>query len=229
MEFCVDSEIFKLFPGIRFVCVIAKGIDSGKINKEAIEHMLHEGWSVAGKASVQYGNPQSHPNIKPVSYTHLFTPQQFGEKAVTIIDGSKRKVVRTNATEYSHILFEENINMGAHDTYWSSTCLLYTSRMGSSGADNLFHSPVVGFIQRFCQLKEAGQLTNGIPVFIFQHVRVRVILQEFAGISMMECHNECAHNLFLMRKAENTGIGRKVSAVTGVAVIVDKHAGIMEE
>ena len=65
MEFCVDSEIFKLFPGIRFVCVIAKGIDSGKINKEAIEHMLHEGWSVAGKASVQYGNPQSHPNIKP--------------------------------------------------------------------------------------------------------------------------------------------------------------------
>ena len=50
-----------------------------------------------------------------------FTPQQFGEKAVTIIDGSKRKVVRTNATEYSHILFEENINMGAHDTYWSST------------------------------------------------------------------------------------------------------------
>lgn len=65
MEFCVDSEIFKLFPGIRFVCVIAKGIDSGKINKEAIKHMLHEGWSVAGKASVQYGNPQSHPNIKP--------------------------------------------------------------------------------------------------------------------------------------------------------------------
>ena len=65
MEFCVDSEIFKLFPGIRFVCVIAKGIDSGKINKEAIEHMLHEGWSVAGKASAQYGNPQSHPNIKP--------------------------------------------------------------------------------------------------------------------------------------------------------------------
>ena len=43
MEFCVDSEIFKLFPGIRFVCVIAKGIDSGKMNKEAIEHMLHEG------------------------------------------------------------------------------------------------------------------------------------------------------------------------------------------
>ena len=30
-------------------------------------------------------------------------------------------MVRTNATEYSHILFEENINMGAHDTYWSST------------------------------------------------------------------------------------------------------------
>ena len=105
----------------------------------------------------------------------------------------------------------------------------HVRRMGSSGADNLFHGPVICFIQRFCQLKEAGQLTNGILVFIFQHVRVRVILHEFAGISMMECHNECAHNLFLMRKAENTGIGCKVSTVAGVAVIVDKHASIMEE
>ena len=58
-----------------------------------------------------------------------FTPQQFGEKAVTIIDGSKRKVVRTNATEYSHILFEENINMGAHDTYWSSTPVVETVQL----------------------------------------------------------------------------------------------------
>ena len=65
MEFCVDSEIFKFFPGIRFVCVAAEGINPEKINTEAIEHMLREGWKIAGQAAFMYGNPQSHPNIKP--------------------------------------------------------------------------------------------------------------------------------------------------------------------
>ncbi len=65
MEFCVDSEIFKFFPGIRFVCVAAEGINPEKINTEAIEHMLREGWKIAGQAAFMYGNPQFHPNIKP--------------------------------------------------------------------------------------------------------------------------------------------------------------------
>lgn len=65
MEFYVDDAIFKLFPGIRFVCVVAEGINPEKINMEAIEHMLREGWKVAGHAASMYGNPQSHPNIKP--------------------------------------------------------------------------------------------------------------------------------------------------------------------
>lgn len=65
MEFCVDSEIFKFFPGIRFVCVAAEGINPEKINTEAIEHMLRDVWKIAGQAAFMYGNPQSHPNIKP--------------------------------------------------------------------------------------------------------------------------------------------------------------------
>lgn len=59
MEFYVDDAIFKLFPGIRFVCVVAEGINPEKINTEAIEHILREGWKIAGQAAFMYRNPVS--------------------------------------------------------------------------------------------------------------------------------------------------------------------------
>lgn len=64
MKFTVDKEIFQLFPGLRIVTVVAKGMGA-PTEEEAITRLLMEGWEAAGKAAGEYGNPQSHPNIKP--------------------------------------------------------------------------------------------------------------------------------------------------------------------
>lgn len=64
MEFHIDEQIFSLFPGIRFVCVIAQGMNAHP-DTDVIHQSLTAAWANAGAAATAYGNPQSHPYIKP--------------------------------------------------------------------------------------------------------------------------------------------------------------------
>ncbi|MCL1982653.1 MAG: phenylalanine--tRNA ligase beta subunit-related protein [Clostridiales bacterium] len=63
MRFRIEDEIFKAFPGIRVVAAYAENLkvkDPGGIRDE-----LAGAWQHAGEEGARYGNPQSHPNIKP--------------------------------------------------------------------------------------------------------------------------------------------------------------------
>ncbi|MGI6766179.1 MAG: B3/4 domain-containing protein [Lentihominibacter sp.] len=62
--FNVDKEIFELFPGLRIVTVVVKDMPRC-IDPGGIEELMNEAWQIAKAAAVEYGNPQSHPLIKP--------------------------------------------------------------------------------------------------------------------------------------------------------------------
>lgn len=63
MNFTIEKEIFKFFPGMKIVAVEAKGIV--KADGEKIKSMLDKGWKTASAAAVRHTNAQSHPFIKP--------------------------------------------------------------------------------------------------------------------------------------------------------------------
>ena len=64
MNFSVEAKIFEYFPGMRLVAAAAYGLhlpeDRGPVAAD-----LDEAWAMAAAAASAYGNPQSHPNIKP--------------------------------------------------------------------------------------------------------------------------------------------------------------------
>ena len=64
MNFSVEAKIFEYFPGMRLVAAAAYGLhlpeDRGPVAAD-----LGEAWAMAAAAASAYGNPQSHPNIKP--------------------------------------------------------------------------------------------------------------------------------------------------------------------
>ncbi len=64
MRFLVEEDIFKHFPGMRIVTVVAKNIKL-KQKDEEIDQMLKKAWRFAANEATAYGNPQSHPSIKP--------------------------------------------------------------------------------------------------------------------------------------------------------------------
>lgn len=63
MYFEIDKKIFEHFPGMKVVTLLAKDL-AGDVDKEQVDKVLNEAWISAGKASTEYGNPQSHPYIK---------------------------------------------------------------------------------------------------------------------------------------------------------------------
>ena len=63
MKLIIESDIFKYFPGIRIAATHAR-IKSIK-DPAGIGAYLSRAWRLAGEEGVRFGNPQSHPNIKP--------------------------------------------------------------------------------------------------------------------------------------------------------------------
>eukprot|EP01096_Ripella_sp_DP13-Kostka_P008385 TRINITY_DN311_c0_g1_i1.p1 TRINITY_DN311_c0_g1~~TRINITY_DN311_c0_g1_i1.p1 ORF type:complete len:879 (+),score=509.66 TRINITY_DN311_c0_g1_i1:169-2637(+) len=67
MEFGVQSEVFKIFPGLRVVFVVAKGVKVGQEGqKEAVVERLGKAWAKATTAAVKAGNAQNHANVAPL-------------------------------------------------------------------------------------------------------------------------------------------------------------------
>ena len=64
MNFAVEEKVFACFPGMQLPVVVARGVDNNGINAE-ISKELALAWVSAGKAAAEFGNPQSHPAIKP--------------------------------------------------------------------------------------------------------------------------------------------------------------------
>ena len=63
MKLRIEKDIFRYFPGIRIATAQAR-IKSIK-DPAGIDEYLKKAWRFAGEEGVKYGNPQSHPNIKP--------------------------------------------------------------------------------------------------------------------------------------------------------------------
>jgi DNA/RNA-binding domain of Phe-tRNA-synthetase-like protein len=63
MKFSVESEIFKLFPGMRIVTAIAKGLKA--VNTDKLTDEMSLAWQNAAAEAAKYENPQSHPYIAP--------------------------------------------------------------------------------------------------------------------------------------------------------------------
>ena len=63
MNFHIEKELFKYFPGMKIIAVYAENI--GEADTEKIADMLSKAWQTAGAAAKKYGNAQSHPYIKP--------------------------------------------------------------------------------------------------------------------------------------------------------------------
>ena len=63
MEFVIEPEIFRRFPGIHIVVAVAQGLDNENDNPK-VTARWREAWSGAAESAV-YGNAQSHPRVKP--------------------------------------------------------------------------------------------------------------------------------------------------------------------
>lgn len=64
VDFFVEADVFEYFPGMRLVVAAAEGM-SLPAGTEPVAAFLRDSWRIAAEASTAYGNPQSHPNIKP--------------------------------------------------------------------------------------------------------------------------------------------------------------------
>jgi DNA/RNA-binding domain of Phe-tRNA-synthetase-like protein len=63
MKFKVESEIFNAFSEIKIIVACASNIKVA--DARGIDNYLNRAWRHAAEEGVLYGNPQSHPNIKP--------------------------------------------------------------------------------------------------------------------------------------------------------------------
>jgi DNA/RNA-binding domain of Phe-tRNA-synthetase-like protein len=64
MRFEIEKNIFEHFPGMKIVVAVANDIPP-TADTVKIKAALDEAWRIAAAASAEYGNPQSHPYIKP--------------------------------------------------------------------------------------------------------------------------------------------------------------------
>lgn len=99
--------------------------------------------------------------------------------------------------------------------------------LSGRGADEAGNALFMAFIESFGQSQEKGHHTNFLHLQVRKNADMGIGLQEFAGIAMMESADEGAHDLFSVGPAEYVGIGGDVSAMPGMAVVVDDGAGIM--
>jgi DNA/RNA-binding domain of Phe-tRNA-synthetase-like protein len=64
VNFTIDGKIFSCFPDMKLAVVVARDVDN-QFPRPEIQTELRQSWISAGKAAQEYGNPQSHPRIKP--------------------------------------------------------------------------------------------------------------------------------------------------------------------
>lgn len=64
MNFTIAEEIFTCFPDMKLAVVVARDVNN-QFSSSEIQTELKQSWISAGKAAEEYGNPQSHPKIKP--------------------------------------------------------------------------------------------------------------------------------------------------------------------
>jgi DNA/RNA-binding domain of Phe-tRNA-synthetase-like protein len=64
MRLTFHRPLFDLFPGMRVVVAIARGLDNAGTRPD-IQAELHDAWAGAAGTVAPYGNPQSHPNVVP--------------------------------------------------------------------------------------------------------------------------------------------------------------------
>jgi DNA/RNA-binding domain of Phe-tRNA-synthetase-like protein len=59
-----DGRVLALFPGVRVITVVARGIDNRTARPE-VDAALTEAWAAAAGKVASFGNAQSHPNVSP--------------------------------------------------------------------------------------------------------------------------------------------------------------------
>ena len=64
MRLTFHEDVLSLFPGVRVLVVVGRGIDNAT-PKPAVEARLTDAWSRAAAQVEPYGNAQSHPNVAP--------------------------------------------------------------------------------------------------------------------------------------------------------------------
>jgi DNA/RNA-binding domain of Phe-tRNA-synthetase-like protein len=64
MRFIIEPTVFSYFPGIKIVTAIARNIPKD-VDTAGIHALLQTAWQSAAQEVTTYGNPQSHPYIKP--------------------------------------------------------------------------------------------------------------------------------------------------------------------
>ena len=64
MRFEIEKSIFRYFPGMKIIAVVARDIQPLE-NTATIDATLADAWQRAATTLTEYENPQSHPYIKP--------------------------------------------------------------------------------------------------------------------------------------------------------------------
>ena len=64
MRLTFHDEVLGLFPGVRVIVVVARGIDNAT-PRPGVEDRLTDAWTAARAEVEPYGNAQSHPNVAP--------------------------------------------------------------------------------------------------------------------------------------------------------------------
>ena len=60
MLFSVEKSVFGCFPGMKIVCVAARGVGEA-VNGGGVSRLVAGGWETAGAAGAAHGTPQAHP------------------------------------------------------------------------------------------------------------------------------------------------------------------------
>ena len=64
MYFQVEPAVWSRFPGMRIAAVVAQGLDN-TVPRPAIGDAWQATWAEARAAATHFGNPQSHPHVRP--------------------------------------------------------------------------------------------------------------------------------------------------------------------
>ncbi len=64
MRLTFHQDVLALFPGVRVLVVVGRGIDNAT-PRPAVEERLTQAWAKAAAQVEPFGNAQSHPNVAP--------------------------------------------------------------------------------------------------------------------------------------------------------------------
>ena len=130
MKFSMEQKIFELFPGMRVVTAIAKGL--GEADAGAIAGAMDAAWQKAALEAAKYENPQSHPNIAP-----------WGERMKAA--GAPRKKFPSSIEALTRRALKggEPIRIGPLVDFYNAISLQYLVPAGGFDIDDLKHGLVL--------------------------------------------------------------------------------------